>query len=147
METVLFNTKEGFWENDQGYVYTDDSATLYDNEVSGVPKGYAIELYVPKGIIKHQGFEDFLNYTLAPMIANNRANVVSIFFHREMELEPSFNSAKDAAYIASAFEDATRDTIKRLCEQHTPILALKDDVDGFWFTTDKEIKLLLRGSV
>ena len=29
-KSVLFNPKEGFWQDDQGYVYTDSEATLYD---------------------------------------------------------------------------------------------------------------------
>lgn len=145
MENVLFNTKEGFWHNYQGYTYTDEEATTYDADVGIANKSNdSIELYVPKGIIKHQDTECFLRETLAPIIASNRRNIVAIFFHREMEVEPTFEYTSDVKLIVTSFEDASRDTLLRLCEQHTPILGFKDDYDGFWFITDKDIKPIIR---
>lgn len=147
-KSVLFNPKEGFWQDDQGYVYTDSEATLYDaapGETSTLANDSGF--YIPKGAIQHKEHEQFFEEILLPNILNSRKVMIESFFHREMEVEATFDYETDFVALKASFEGSDRKTLLRLSEQHTPVLAFKDDYDGFWFTTDDDIKAVVRAGL
>jgi hypothetical protein len=135
MQYVNFNPKNGFWQNDMGWVYSDDEATTvpFTSELSTVSNEgqYAC---VKKGAIEHCDFDDFLSDTLFPYLAMQDPKMISDFFLKEMEITmPSLDDGLVDAMF-NAFADADRKTIIRLVYSYTDFIVFKDDCYGFWFT-------------
>ena len=139
---VNFNPKEGFWQNDLGWVFTDEEATEveYTESLSTVSSEGQFAC-VPKGVIFHQEFSDFLSATLSPYLASLDLNMLNTLFQKELAVERVPADYDECVQVlVDAFHDADRKTIVRLIGEWTDIMIFKDEDYGFWFTRDEAAK-------